>query len=484
MTPSATLPLIPRAKLFGNPTRAQAQISPDGRWLSWLAPKDGVLNIWLAPVADIGAARVITNDKKRGIRFYGWAYDSTHVLYMQDEGGTEDFHIYAVTIATGETRDLTPIAGVQARIHDMSLDEPDVVAIEINDRDKSWHDLYRIDIRTGERELLFENRQELSRIVLDANCARGSPPRPARRKAAASATASTAASSSRSASIEHEDDLTTYTIGFTRDGKTLYGISSVGRDTAALLATRLGDGQGARAGRAPEGGHRPHHRPSPDVRHRGRRRPAPDAGLDPARGAHGRRPEAAARPAPRRGQHRRPDARRQPLDRGGERGGGAGHLSPLRARHAASIAELFATRPDLAPYRLAPMRGNIVRARDGLELVCYLTLPAGREAGSPRRRCRWCSACTADRGPATAGASTRNHQWLANRGYAVLSVNYRGSTGFGKKFINAGERRVGRQDARRPARRRRLGGRSRASPTEAGSPSWAAATAATRRWSA
>ena len=89
MMQAAALPLIPRAKLFGNPTRAQAQISPDGRWLSWLAPKDGVLNIWLAPAADIGAARVITDDRKRGIRIYGCAYASTHVLYMQDEGGTE-----------------------------------------------------------------------------------------------------------------------------------------------------------------------------------------------------------------------------------------------------------------------------------------------------------------------------------------------------------------------------------------------------------
>ena len=105
-TPGSPAPLIPRAKLFGNPTRAQGQISPDGRWLSWLAPKDGVLNIWVAPVGDIGAARVITDDKKRGIRFHAWANSSAHVLYMQDEGGTEDWHIYAVPIDGGPARDL------------------------------------------------------------------------------------------------------------------------------------------------------------------------------------------------------------------------------------------------------------------------------------------------------------------------------------------------------------------------------------------
>ena len=101
MTASAALPVIPRAKLFGNPTRAQARISPDGRWLSWLAPRDGVLNIWLAPLDDIDAARAITDDRKRGIRFYAWAYDGVHLLYMQDEGGTEDWHIYAVAVETG-----------------------------------------------------------------------------------------------------------------------------------------------------------------------------------------------------------------------------------------------------------------------------------------------------------------------------------------------------------------------------------------------
>ena len=101
--------LIPRTRLFGNPTRAQGQISPDGRWLSWLAPKDGVLNIWVAPAGDIGAARVITDDRKRGIRFHAWANSSAHVLYIQDEGGTEDWHVYAVPIEGGTARDLTPL---------------------------------------------------------------------------------------------------------------------------------------------------------------------------------------------------------------------------------------------------------------------------------------------------------------------------------------------------------------------------------------
>ena len=98
--------LIPRTRLFGNPARAQGQISPDGRWLSWLAPEDGVLNIWVAPTGNIGAGRVITGDRKRGIRFHAWANSSAHVLYLQDEGGTEDWHIYAVPVEGGPARDL------------------------------------------------------------------------------------------------------------------------------------------------------------------------------------------------------------------------------------------------------------------------------------------------------------------------------------------------------------------------------------------
>ncbi len=229
-------PLIPRAKLFGNPTRAQGQISPDGRWLSWLAPRDGVLNIWLAPADDIAAARPITNDRKRGIRFHGWAYDGTHILYMQDEGGTEDFHIYAVAIESGETRDLTPMTGVQARIQGLSLQAPKVVVIAINDRDKAWHDLYRVDLGTGKRELLFENTRELSNIVLDRQLEPQVAAKSRNLEGGHIMYRVVGSELEQLMVVEHEDDLTTGPIGFTQDAGTLYWISSIGRDKAALVA--------------------------------------------------------------------------------------------------------------------------------------------------------------------------------------------------------------------------------------------------------
>src|SRR5215470_14988558 len=228
--------LIPRAQLFGNPTRAHGQISPDGRWLSWLAPERGVLNIWVAPVGDMGAARAITGDRQRGIRIYAWANSSAYLIYIQDEGGTEDWHVYAVPVAGGPAQDLTPLAGVNARIQGLGLDEPNVIAVAINDRDKAWHDIYRLDIATGARALLYENCKELAQIVLDRQLCPRLAIKTRDRKGGHIAYRIVGAELEAIMVVEHEDDLTTHPVGFTQDRATLYWISSVGRDKAALLA--------------------------------------------------------------------------------------------------------------------------------------------------------------------------------------------------------------------------------------------------------
>src|SRR2546430_7888167 len=93
--------LIPRTALFGNPVRAQARLSPDGRYMSFLAPKNGVLNVWLAPFGKLDAAKAITDDKKRGIRQHHWADDGKHILFLQDEGGDENWRVYSVDVETG-----------------------------------------------------------------------------------------------------------------------------------------------------------------------------------------------------------------------------------------------------------------------------------------------------------------------------------------------------------------------------------------------
>src|SRR6266404_5332006 len=159
--------LIPRRKLFGDPSRTQANISPDGRWLSWLAPSAGVLNVWVAPVDDLAAARCVTSDARRGIQLHVWTYDGDHLLYIQDRNGDENWHVYAVDVASGAARNLTPIDGVHATLAGASPDRPDTLVIGLNDRDARWHDLYEIDISTADRRLILRNEDELSGFVLD-----------------------------------------------------------------------------------------------------------------------------------------------------------------------------------------------------------------------------------------------------------------------------------------------------------------------------
>jgi len=108
------IPLIPRRALFGNPDRASVQISPDGARLAWLAPLNGVLNVWVAPRDGLAAARPVTHDRGRGIRVYWWAYTNTHVLCIQDQNGDENWRLYAVDLQTDAVKDLTPFEGAQA----------------------------------------------------------------------------------------------------------------------------------------------------------------------------------------------------------------------------------------------------------------------------------------------------------------------------------------------------------------------------------
>ena len=119
-----SVPLIPRSTLFGNPDRAGVQVSPDGSMISWIAPLDGVLNVWVAPVGDLAAAKAMTKDTDRGIRQYFWMPNSTHLVYLQDRGGDENWRAYSVGLATGIEIDLTPFEGVAAQIAHVSRDFP------------------------------------------------------------------------------------------------------------------------------------------------------------------------------------------------------------------------------------------------------------------------------------------------------------------------------------------------------------------------
>src|ERR1044072_387723 len=141
----ASVPVIPRSALFGNPEKAQARVSPDGKYISFIAPRDGVLNVWLAERGKLDAAKPITNDQKRGIRQHMRADDNRHTLYLQELDGDENWHVHAVDVVSGEDKDITPYKGARAEIVDLSWKKPGVVAVGLNDRAQEWHDLWAID---------------------------------------------------------------------------------------------------------------------------------------------------------------------------------------------------------------------------------------------------------------------------------------------------------------------------------------------------
>src|SRR5690606_36012845 len=159
--------LIPRDALFGNPERAAVRLSPDGRHLSWLAPLDGVLNVWVAPADDPAAARPVTRDAARGIRAYFWSYRPDVLLYLRDTGGDEDFHLFRVDVTGGEPLDLTAYEHTRADVVHLSQRVPDEVLVGMNDRDAELHDVYRVDLVTGERTLVEENTEGFAGYLAD-----------------------------------------------------------------------------------------------------------------------------------------------------------------------------------------------------------------------------------------------------------------------------------------------------------------------------
>lgn len=444
-TQAEAAPLIPRDALFGNPTRAQGQISPDGKWLSWLAPRDGVLNIWVAPADNPDAARAMTSATDRPIRQHFWSPDSRAVMYIQDKGGDENFLLYRVDVASGAETTLTPFENTRVQLIGASTTIKDKLLLGINNRDPQWHDVYLLDLDTGALELVLENNAYAG-FMADDNLTL----RMAMRQNEGGGTdyfrvQDGTVEETPFETTAMEDSLTTAPAGYTTDGSTLYWIDSRGRNTAALFAQDTATGEKrliaeddkADIGntlRDPQTGEveayavnyltTEWHATDPDTR----------ASLEWL----GQRLEGDF------GIHSRTDDDRvwivwnDPL------------VKPVTTyiydREAGTLTPFYVSRPELEGMPLQPMHPQEIASRDGLTLPSYLTLPPGSDTdGDGRPDAPVPMVLLVHGGPWARDGYGFNsaHQMLANRGYAVLSVNFRGSTGFGKDFLNAGNKQWG-----------------------------------------
>lgn len=433
--------VIPRKMIFGNPSRLSPKVSPDGKSLAWIAPRDGVLNVWVAPIDALGAAKPITNERPRPVMEYWWSLDGARILYIQDRGGDENFVLYGVDVASGEHRTYTEKEKVQVQVVGASPKVPGAVLIGLNNRVPQYHDLYRLDLATGKRELVMKN-DRWAGFLADWDL---KPRFGFRQTPAGGAVVDRIAedgSSTVFAEIPANDAFTTSPLGMTADGRTLYMRDSRGRNTSGLYAVDLASGKRTELGthaKADVAGFIAN----------------PRTGEVEAYGANYLREEWTGLIAPlkediafldreARGQWSvvsqtldnrlwtlRVDRVREPV------------AFYLYDRQGKRLTRLFSARPELEGKALAPMGTFEVRSRDGLVLPSYVSLPPGSDAnGDGRPDKPLPMVLYVHGGPWARDEYGYNpvHQWLANRGYAVLSVNYRGSSGYGKDFLNAANR--------------------------------------------
>ena len=438
----SSIPMIPRDHLFGNPSRAGGKISPDGKWVSWMAPWEGVMNVFMAPADDENAVRRLTSAKDRPIPAYFWAPDGQTILYIRDKDGDENFLLYQVDLEGRTEKCLTPFDNTRVQLAGASDTIRDKLLIGINNRDPRFHDIHLLDLNNGELELIYENNAFSSFLADDSLTLRW-----AMQQNAAGGTDMFEFVDGVVAEIPREstgldDAMTTGMAGYTNDGKTLYWLDSRGRDTAALYAENTETGERtliAEHDKADIGGtmrdtktgvvqawsatylRTEHHPIDPEI---GaalawlRERLDGDFGV----------------------QSRTDDDRKwliwnDPL------------TSPIRAllydRDAETLTEFYVSRPELEGAPLQPMHAREITSRDGLVLTAFLTLPPACDShgdGIPDAPVPLVLDVHGGPWARDGYGFNRTHQWFANRGYAVLSVNFRGSTGFGKSFITAGNR--------------------------------------------
>ena len=429
-------PLIPRDTLFGNPERISPKLSPDSQYLAYIAPDDNnVLQVWVKTLG-VEDARQLTYDKKRGIRAYFWTYNPEQLIYMQDADGDENFHLYGVNIKTNVVRDLTPFLGVKAQVIEIEREFPNEILVALNLDNPQVFDVYRINLRNGAVEIDTKNPGNVVSWTANSQF---------QILAAIGATADGGSELLWRKSVNSDWETLRYwgpddsggPVGFSKDGKTLYIMGTHDANTQRLIALDLATKEESIIAADEQ------YDVSSVITHPTQlhiqavsfyKDKEEWQVLDDSIAADW---EAIAQIRP------------------GEFNIGTRDLEDknwlvsfvtddgpvyyyLYNRESKAATFLFSNRPELEDLPLVNMQPISYTARDGLTIHGYLSLPKGQTApyatvllvhGGPWARDTW------GYGPSV--------QWLANRGYAVLQLNFRGSTGYGKAFLNAANREWG-----------------------------------------
>jgi dipeptidyl aminopeptidase/acylaminoacyl peptidase len=430
--------LIPRDVLFGNPERAFPRLSPDGLKLAWLAPdKKNILQVWVKTVGKDDEA-IVTADKYRGIRSYNWAEDSNTLLYQQDSDGDENFHVYAVDLSTKNVRDLTPYQGIRAALEATSPKLPGRILVTMNLRNRKLFDVYRVDLKTGALELDTENPGDVGGwtatddlFVKGAEATLDDGSTEVRVRDSAKGPWRVLVKAPATESVELHD--------FSADGTLAYLVSSLGQDTSRVVQRSVKTGaEKVIAENAASDATQVFIHPVKHVV----QAVSFDAGIpfwtvvDKSVQADFDALGKASKGAFTIISRDRADKTwlvGYTLDQGGVR-----YFRWDRASKTAQF--MFSAQPKLDQAPLSPMVAIDFPARDGLRLHGYLTRPLNAKGpgplvlfvhGGPWGRDFW--------------GFNPWAQWLANRGYSVLQLNYRGSTGFGKAYLHAGDKEWGKK---------------------------------------
>ncbi|HKZ49667.1 MAG TPA: S9 family peptidase [Candidatus Nanoarchaeia archaeon] len=438
MSASTETKLIPREVLFGNPEKAMARISPDGKRISYLAPVNNVLNVFVGSV-DKNDAKPVTKDTDRGIRSYFWAKDSKHIMYVQDKGGDENWRLYSVNLETKDTRDLTPFDKVQVRILDVNKRFPDDILIEMNKDDEKIHDAYHLHLPTGEIKLVAKNPGNFIGWQTDFNM---------KIRGAMAATPgggfdffirdSEKADWKKIISWGDEDSLNSGPVDFTKDGKSVYLMDSRNVNASRLVKMNLPAGD-TEVLASDENYDVSGVMINPDTHEIEMVTFVKDRDVDiildktiesdieAIKKLHHGDFILVSR-------NNADDVWLVAFDCDDK-------ATPYYYydRKTKSARFLFYNMPRVNEYALAHMEPIEFKSRDGFDIHGYITFPPGKERknlpmvvdvhGGPWTRDTW--------------GFVSDTQWFANRGYISLQINYRGSTGYGKNFLNAGNKEWG-----------------------------------------